>query len=216
MIFTYEDLISKIQNNEPFSFARYGDGEFFAILGGGGKYNTDQHKYYKDMGMRLYKVIKSKPKYIMGLQPKAVRENTNPDFHELIAGIDWVNSDVLHNASKRTRLVELFDVLKQRNIIFVGNVNLVETTFKFINNVTSFNHIVISERNCWLEYKDILKRLRATITKDVVILYAASMGSEVLIDDIYNEYGDTVTQIDVGSAFDPYSGIKSRSYHHKL
>ena len=109
-----------------------------------------------------------------------------------------------------------FEVLKQRNVILVGNVNMTEVTFKFMNNITSFNHIVISEVDCWLEYKDVLKRLIANYTKDVVILYCASMMSEVLIDDIYNIYGEDVTQIDIGSAFDPYCGVKSRSYHHKL
>jgi hypothetical protein len=81
---------------------------------------------------------------------------------------------------------------------------------------TADNHIVIGRVDCWLEYNDVLKRLRELIEKDVVILYCASMMAEVLIDDIFDEYGDTVTQIDIGSAFDPLIGEMTRSYHKKL
>ena len=40
---TYEDLLNKLEKIENFSFSRFGDGEFFAMLGGGGKCNTDGH-----------------------------------------------------------------------------------------------------------------------------------------------------------------------------
>ena len=214
---TYDKLISNLRDSINFSFSRFGDGEFFAILGGGGKCNTDQHQYFKDMGMRLYKIIESKPKYIMGLQGKAVRERVDQPFTELIKGLEWVNSDIIHHRFIKTNsLSDMFDALRGRNVILVGNVNLVEVSFKFIDRTTSFKHIVISDKDCWLEYSDVLKRIIANFSKDVVILYCASMMSEVLIDDIYNLYGDDVTQIDIGSAFDPYCGVKSRSYHHKL
>ena len=88
MIFTYEDLISKLQNNEPFSFSRFGDGEINCILGASpgqdATQNCDKHKYFKDMGMRLYKILESKPKYIMGMQSLAMRlRKDDKDFHEV-------------------------------------------------------------------------------------------------------------------------------------
>jgi hypothetical protein len=46
-----------------------------------------------------------------------------------------------------------------------------------------------------------------------VVLLAASMMSEVLIDDFADHHH---TFIDIGSVLDPYCGIKSRRYHHKL
>jgi len=39
---------------------------------------------------------------------------------------------------------------------------------------------------------------------------------EVLIDDLWNIYKDTITQIDCGSLFDPYVGRKTRTYHKNL
>lgn len=227
---TYQELIKKLSKGENFSFSRWGDGEFNAILGAAKgqdhKANCDGHRYFTDMGLRLYKVIKSKPRYVMGLQSLAVRlRGEDPDFKELIDGIDWVDSDIIHRQSIRTNgnLSDLFDVLKQRDIILVANENLIPLTmplYKYSlldeHSNTSFHHILISPKDCWLEYADILKRLRELITKDVVILYCSSMASEVLIDDIYNDYGDAVTQIDIGSAFDPFIGANTRSYHRNL
>ena len=170
--------------------------------------------------MRLLRIIQSKPEYIIGLQPKAVRERTDEAFKELISGVDWINSDIIHNASIKNKeekqFDKLFEVLKRRDTILVSNVNLVEVISKFNDHSTSFRHIIIGEKDCWLEYEDILKALKKNITDDVVILYCASMASEVLIDDIYNEYGLKVTQIDIGSAFDPYCGKHTRTYHQHL
>jgi len=156
----------------------------------------------------------------MGMQNLAKRlRKDDSDFQTLVNHVDnWVDSDVLHRANIKHGLTAFFDVLRDRNIIIVANEYLSFISDKIYNpvNFKKYDHIVISPKDCWLEYKDVLKRLVELIEPDDVILYAASMMSEVLIDDIYHLFGDEVTQIDVGSAFDPYCGIKSRSYHHKL
>lgn len=222
---TYKQFINKLQKSENFSFARYGDGEFNAILGPSAGQNSnmncDGHRYFKDMGIRLYKILESKPPYIMGLQPMAQRlRGGQADFEELLNGINWIDADVLHKQSIKTNgnLSELFKALQQRDVILVANENLIPMSgYIFdINLDRYYNQIVISSTDCWLEYKDILKRLNDLIITDVVILYCASMASEVLIDDIWNKYGDSVTQIDIGSLFDPFVGEKTRSYHRNL
>lgn len=214
---TYKQLISNLQNGKNFTFSRWGDGEINAILGANNNQNCDGHKYFRDMGMRLYKIIDSQPDYIMGLQRLVQRTRKDDErFKNLISGIDWVDSDVIHTASIKRGLYELFNALKERNIIFVAHEGMYEVTMNFTNSVTLLDHISISPVDCWLEYSEILERVSACITKDVVILYCASMAAEVLIDDVYNEFGNTVTQIDIGSAFDPYCGYSTRSYHKKL
>ena len=214
---TYEEITSDLRHGQNFTFARYGDGEFNAILGSKSKRNCDKHQYFTDLGLRLYKILESKPKYVMGMQSLAKRiRGDSEDFKSITKGIDWVNSDVLHHASVSDKLRAFFEALKERDIIIIGNESMAGMTFYISGFGRYYNHIVISPVDCWLEYKDILKRLNEIITKDVVILYAASMASEVLIDDIYNLYDNRVTQIDVGSAFDPYLGIRSRKYHYDL
>lgn len=214
---TIEEIIFKLKSNENFTFARYGDGEINAVLGVTGK-NTDGHNYYKDMGVRLRDIIKSKPDYVMGLQ-NLVQHLRKDDinFKELIQGIDWVNSDVIHYSSIRKNNLEgLFQALTDRDIIIVGNIDMAGIHGKIHGKDSSWEHIVINKENCWIQYKDVLNLIRDAVSKDVVILYCASMMSEVLIDDLYNLFGDEITQIDIGSAFDPYVGKITRSYHRSI
>mgnify|MGYP000008573971 CR=1 FL=1 len=126
----------------------------------------------------------------------------------------------MHRQSIRTNgnLNDLFEALQTRDLIFVANENLIWMINKLTDDYSNsaYNHIVISPKDCWLEYKEVLERLHELITKDTVILYCASMMTEVLIDDVWNKYGDSVTQIDIGSLFDPFVGESTRSYHKKL
>lgn len=206
---TYDELLNKLTSGENFSFARYGDGEINAILGSKQKQNCDGHEYFLDMGIRLYKIIKSKPDYIMGLQ-NLVQDLRKDDaeFHKLIAGIDWVNSDIIHRASIKGYLYGLFEALRDRNVILVSKIGLKDIFGRIPHGI----HIVIDEKDCWFQHEKILVAIRGSISPNVVILYCAGMPTEVFIDDIYNEFKD-VTQIDIGSAFDPYCNLDIRSYH---
>jgi len=215
---TYKEMITKLRNNENFSFSRFGDGEINCILGAqGGQnqlYNCDKHQYFKSLGMALYKVLESKPKYIMGLQGLAQRlRKGDKYFNDLISGIDWVDSDIIHHASLDNGIDDLIDSIKGRSVVLIGNFHMAEIALKYDFD---FGHIVVSEVDCWLEYNEVKKRLLEYVEEDDIVLYCASMMSEVLIDDLYNYFGDTITQIDIGSAFDPYIGRVTRSYHKKI
>lgn len=215
----YQQLLNKIKSKENFTFSRFGDGEVNCIMGDyGNPTNCDGHQYFRAMGMALYKVIKSKPMYYMGLQPLVQRlRGEDEDFKELIEGVNWIDSDIIHNASIKHGLNDLFEALKERNIILIGNEDLYEMALKIGGSmVDPVMHIIISKVDAWNEFDQTIKRLREIIRKDDVVLYCAGMMSGVMMDQIYSQVGNNVTQIDIGSAFDPYCGIKSRSYHHKL
>ncbi len=211
---TYQDLLNKLIEGENFSFARYGDGEFNAILGASkgqqAKHNCDGHRYFKDMGLRLLSILHSKPKYIMGLQGLVQRtRKDDTQFHKLIEGIDWVDSDIIHRASmKGNALYGLLEALGDKDIILVSKDGLQSMLGWWPYAI----HISVNEKDCWLQYDEIITRIRGNIAPNVVILYCAGMPAEVFIDDIYNEFKN-VTQIDIGSAFDPYCNLNIRSYH---
>jgi hypothetical protein len=200
-------IITHLQNGENFSFSRFGDGEWSCLLGKNGA-NCDGHAYFHDMGDRLLKIVESNPKYYMGLQTLA--ESTYPDEIAKYP-IEWVESDCLHRASIRGEIQPFFDELNKKNIIFVGNHRHQKQN---IINVDTFIEVPLND--CWRKYENTLSSLKSIVDKDDVIIYCASMMANVLIDDIYNEFGDTVTQIDCGSLFEPYMGISIRSYHSKL
>jgi hypothetical protein len=219
-IMNYQEHLDKINNKERYTFSRFGDGEWNAILEKAGS-NCDGHQYFRDMGARLKDVLASSPSYYVGLQNLAHQQNTLIiDNYSKEFGIKWVASDIFHHASIKGNLQPLFDALSKRNVVIVGGSHL-----KSFNSKWKF--IEVPQHNCWTEYKSTLTKIQEFLLnndadsisnpKDFVILFCASMMSNVLIDDL-DPIAEVVgvTLLDMGSLFDPYVGVNSRSYHNKL
>jgi len=204
---TFTKMIDDLKSNKPFKFARYGDGEIYCMNGKQG-HNCDQHIYFPDLGRALRQSIEA-PNYMVGIQPLSVSHI--PERVEQYFGHieNLYNADVLHNASIAGKLSKFDKALDGKYLIIVGPPHL--STLFSLDCV----HIVISPINCWLEYEQIRQQIEFHIdgVNNAVVLLAASMMSEVIIS-YFEEYPHTF--IDVGSVFDPYCGVKSRRYHHKL
>lgn len=206
---TYAKILDDIKSHTSFKFSRFGDGEWNCIFNKVGS-NCDGHKYFPDLGESLRRVIISEPKYMVGMQPLSMSYERTEQIKEFCRGlnINWVNADVLHNASIDGRLGDFINAISGRYIILVGPPHLAAF---FAHCV----HLVTPLQNCWLEYENIRQQLEFHIdgVNNAVVLFAASMMSEVLIDDFADQ---SHTLIDIGSVLDPYVGVKSRKYHHKL
>ena len=205
------DLIcEKLRKREPFSFARYGDGEFNAIYGKQGR-NCDGHEYFPDMGKRLREALESKPNYIVGLQPLTLASGRWPQIQKDFPGIQWVDADCIHNASIDGRLELLFTELRRRDVMVIGPAHIDN-----IAKALGVHWFRLPDSNCWERFGAVRNWILNEHVKfnDPVVLLCASMMSEVIIDE-FKDY-DYITMIDMGSVLDPYVGVKSRRYHHKL
>ena len=206
---TFERVCRMLKEKKAFKFARFGDGEWNCILGKKGQ-NCDGHQYFPDLGSNLKRIILSEPEYLVGLQPLSMSYERSNDVRALCEGlnIEWVNADILHNASIDGKLHEFINALAGRYLIVVGPIHL----SGFFSNCV---HIVIPRDNCWLEYEQVRQQIDFHVDgiNNAVVLLAASMMSEVIIDAFAEHHH---TFIDIGSVLDPYVGIKSRRYHHKL
>lgn len=206
---TFERMCKMLREGENFKFARYGDGEFNCMLGKQG-HNCDGHEYFPDLGTALNDAFYSDPKYMVGIQPLAVQSGM---WERAILREGYpkniYDADVLHSASIDGKLDHLMNALQGRTVFSVGPLHL-ENLFKGAKN-----SILISKVNCWAEYDRVVKLMEHCFDWDdhPVFLLCASMMSEVLIDRFSESKG---TIIDCGSVFDPYCGVKSRRYHHKL
>jgi len=219
--FNYDILLNKLKDKDSFSWSRFGDGEWNAILQKRpeGAVNADGHQYFQDLGEALKNILKGKPEYFIGLQNLAKEQNQgNEEFDSLVEGNEWCDNEILHRASIKGRLQEFFDVLNRLEdsiIVVVGNNKL-----RGINTKLQYDAFIeIPEKDCWLEFDNIYKKImaiQALEEKDIIFLYCASMMSNVLIDKNWGADLDGVTQIDCGSVFDPYVGVHSRTYHKKL
>ena len=202
---TYNDIITKLKNKEPFQFARVGDGEMLCMDGVSGK-NCDGHKYFVDLGKALREVYKEPKNYHIGLQP--VKHGLHSSAKKYPQ--KWCNADLLHNASINGEISELYEVLENRNVIMIGN-----KTHKNLPFINIF--LEVPSVNAWQYRLAIWKALNdiAVKGKDFVYLFSCGMMSGVLIDEMANLYPNH-TCIDTGSIFEPYLGKAIRSYHKKI
>lgn len=214
---TFEEHLNKIKKFKRYTFSRWGDGEWLCIIGKNGS-NCDGHFYFPEMGKALREVLASKPNYIIGLQGLAKRHM--PEIIEEYTAkynLEWVNSDIFHNANASGRIKALFKALENREVLLVGGNHLKEFNkdWKFIE---------VPRVNCWNAYDKTKEKLsnyfdRVESGQKPVVLFCASMMSNVLIDDFHNlasNYQIDATLIDFGSVLDPYVGVKSRTYHRKM
>jgi len=209
MLLNYQDLIKKIKNKESFAFSRWGDGELSCLMGCDGA-NCDGHKYYGDLAERLYDIITGEQRYYLGLQPKAVKDigiNLQMFFKE--EGIDhqWMNADIIHDASMDTGLDELFLACKNEGQI-IGPLHLQPLAHKY-----NLSHIIVPDLNCWKNFESIKGRI---VGNGIPLnLFCCGMMANVLIDDIFDMFPKWGL-VDAGSAFDVYCGVESRRYHKKI
>lgn len=213
--FTFDELVSNLENNINFSFSRFGDGEWNCIFlnpeqRAAKKANCDGHEYFLDLGDALRSiVVDGSPEYNVGLQNLGYR--IWKEEIDKIADVSFSDSDILHKASINGILDKLFDSLKNRRTILVGPDYMAS-----MDRINYTHHIIVPNKNCWNERDRIESSIKRLVEPNDVVLYMASMTSNVLIDSIYKAYGKSITQIDCGSVFDPYVGVKTRKYHDDI
>jgi len=206
----YTEMINKLKSGEPFKFSRWGDGEWGCMAGWQGE-NRDGNKYLPELGESLRTILDSEPNYYMGLQygvlyNEQLREYV---FNHLFVhyGINWVNGDVLHQASEFGYLPLFIDALRGRNVIVIGAEYFSELPY---------HHITTEPDNSYHDNESIFMEINSRdvtgYNTDPVYLVASAMNSNVIIDKL----PDTVTAIDIGSVFDPYLGRPRASYQHKM
>lgn len=206
----FDEICRNLADRTAFSFSRFGDGEFNAILGLEGA-NCDGHRYFPDMGERLRGILNQGPGYMMGLQPLAVMIHGAKRILPFSGGIRWVLADCLQWALVEGRLGKLFDALAGREVLLVGPEHLQE-----LAGSKGWDRIPVPSRDCWLAYEETLESSKGVLpAADAVVLLCASMMSNVLIDDLYN-WNPANTYLDLGSILDPYVGVNSRIYHGEL
>lgn len=199
----YETIIHNIQNNIPFAFSRWGDGEWLNVNKASGQ-NCDGNIYYSDLGDELKKIVEVKQDYYMGVQTLIERSVKESQKYPQ----DWCDSDIFHRESINGNLNKFIEVLSNSHIVYTGNESLKKLDF-----IDEF--IEIPYNNCWNQRDEIIEKISNTFDRHKIYLLSAGMACNVFIDRLW-KINNTNTYIDVGSVFDPYVGRNTRRYHKKL
>ena len=162
---TYKELVSNVENKVNFTFTRYGDGEFGVMTNRQNVMNVLKKRHgtiepYVDIRKRLYEILTSKPKYIVGLQPKGMREFGSEVRHLVEQLPNTCNSDILHHASSQGVLRELTDALKDRYVIMIGREYL--SKLPFVDK-----HIVTPPTRVWNHTNEYVHKLKENKQKKI-------------------------------------------------
>lgn len=219
------DWLIDIEQGKPFSFSRWGDGEFTCLFDRAAPRNCDGHAYTDGLRDALWRALTEQRGPRLGLQNLAcqmmggligctIRE------HELGP---WFNADLFHldmvAASNESRLWPMVSVIRNhsafRTAICVG-----PDPFAFLLKPIGFDvHIPVSRVNCWQDYEKTVGDLRRAIEnhpKPALVSFSCSMPANVMVHELFRDYGAECWLLDLGSVWLSYlpdgHGIHIRSY----
>jgi len=207
-------LTEQLERKQPFSLVRYGDGEFYSILGASGA-NCDGAEYnLPKLRESLAHTLTEPRDYLYCIGPKVmnrkngITEKSVEWIEQNAPSIRWHTSETILEASLAGNLKPLTQALGK--VMIVGPVHLrgLPIPFKTFVQVPTIN--------AWLHYDMILYLIRRELYQVDTILFSAGFVSKCAIWSLFPSVGETHNLIDIGSSFDSAVGVDSRSYSRKL
>lgn len=218
-----EFFIELLNGKVPFTFMRFGDGEFMCMREGLLKVkarakNCDGHPYTVPLALDLKHVlafpspgedifygIQNSLANLMGLS----EEECERAVDALAPKILWSNGDVFHHASIKGQLGEFSNALFARHPVMVGPPCFDRFPIKM-------RRVMIPEKSCYTAKQEI-KRAIFQYYQDGARVFSvsASMAAKPIIHELHGILPGA-TFLDMGAVWDPYCGVNSRRYHQKL
>lgn len=199
----FDTIKYMMENQIPFTFSRWGDGEWLVVLGlkPGSRFDLPKQRE------ELNRILKSQPKYLMGMQGLALRlmgEQIGTYLDEHTPDIRWMNAEVFHDASM-TMDFSFWDSFKK----FPHNLMVAP---KHIKKIWS-NTMEIPEQNCWDKTEEIEEQISQYIEQypHVTVGFCAGWGANIWIDDLHHKFPQH-SYVDFGAVLDPLCGVLSRKY----
>lgn len=205
----------KLRQNIPFSFSRFGDGEWNAILGKPGS-NCDGHEYFPEMGIQLGNAVINPLDYCYAIQNMAIRNEGRRITRFLKqhdVNLEWHNSDVFHYANMEGLFFPMIEALREKRVVIIGPSHLRDLQ----KNCFQFEAFIeIPLQNCFLKLNEIRDEILdfGRDKKGIVYALSASMPANILIHELFPVLGKNNWLIDFGSVWDIYVGVKSRRHYN--
>jgi hypothetical protein len=212
--FMFHDLgyyVAPLRESAPYSFSRFGDGEWSAILGMTGA-NCDGHEYFPELGADLRRALIEHRGYFYGMQTRALKNLGRPlrrFLRDNNLKISWHDSDVFHYCSTAGTLFLLIQQLRRMKIVLIGP----ERLRGLKDTVFSYDHFIeIPLKNCYLVKDAVIGQIRDYYRDHgpAVFGFSASMATNVMIHELFPLLGSSSWLLDFGSLWDAYVGVNSR------
>lgn len=207
----FDSICQAARERKPYALARYGDGEWNALLKlkSGDKRNCDWHQYFPAMGYRLKETLLSKPGYTLGMQRFAT-ELYPSQIHRFITTnglqfLNWVYSDAMHKSSMKGTLPLLAKECLEA--VWIGPDHLKVVADRLQKKA----FVSVPKFNAWEQYNRIESDALDAVHKRDLVIVSCGMPAKVLIS-VLQKHRPEATIIDTGAVWDPYAGVRSRKY----
>lgn len=217
---TIRDFALKLKNNEPFTFARYGDGEWLTILGFYGKHNSNGCTFTKALSDDMRQVLYRHNDYYHAILKIARREREVPYgdkwypyggpvidqwLEDNNINLKWYNGDFILEESLRGKIFPLIEQVREKRVLYIGNERLRGLNMRGAGFFPYVAYIKPPPRNAHSVKNDILRNIYNSIERyDIDFIgWSSGLAGKVFIDEVFMRYPE-VTQIDFGSMFDGY------------
>lgn len=213
-------FVNQLKNSQPFTFARYGDGEWLTILGFYGMHNSNGCTFTKPLSDDMRGVLKRNHPYHHAILKVARRERPVPfqgkptpyggpiidkwlQFNEI--NIDWYNGDVLLEESLKGNIFPLIEQIREKRVLYVGNERLRDLNLRGKGFFPYYDYVEPPPQNAHKVKGRLLKLIFRAIERHKIdfIGWSSGLAGKVFIDEVYMRYPE-ITQIDFGSMFDGY------------
>lgn len=214
----HSDFVNFIKNDIPFSFSKYGDGEYKCITFDHiNKYNCDFDNYTNKLSEDLKKsfiyMVNEAPNAYIGwwdFNTKMMKMYENLVYDpNIIKKTDYETFIFVHlfsiknNFNENERKIELYKAIKnsKRKKIIICNELLIKS--KLLLNID--DNIIIPFNNWYdTQFNDVLKKIKDIINdnyKNYMILTCCGMSAKVLIYEL-TKLSTKGIYIDLGSSID--------------
>lgn len=210
--FSISQLVEKMETEPGFSFARISDGGFFCMQGRNG-YNCDGAPYSPKQAHSLLSVIRD-PSITHGITSIALHEARAAQWlEEKGIDIEWYDADVMNKASDTGNLFPFIELLRKRRNLICGPTHL-----KNFGGIPVVSFVECHGSRAFEEVDELEIEISFRVDRediDTVLLSAGQGASPTLVSWLAAAYGAELNVIDVGSLWDPYVHVFSRSGHKR-
>ena len=209
---TIEQFVNRLEADPGFAFARFGDGAFFCLQGAQGV-NCDGAAYGLLQATELTLALRDTTitHGISGVAYERAEAQAWLDEHNIRP--EWWDADVLNRASDEGNLWPFVAWLNQQRVVLVGPEHVRKVRGFFYQAHVPTHPTAAFDELDFLEHATSMAILGAVA--NVVLLSAGTFASPPLVSRLHRRY-PRVRFLDVGSLWDPYCGVFSRSGHKRL
>jgi len=223
-----DDYVKLLKSDKVFSFARFGDAEWAAILDYFGTKSgyaffpsgasAGGCIFVPEMCEELRHIVLNPGDYMYGMLCVAMNflgDRINAFIAKNNINISWYKGNIFAGASNTGALFPLIQQLRSMKVVVIGD----EKLKKLNEKVFDYDHFIeIPPKNCYLKKNEIKQEILEYYHKKgpAVFSFSAAAATNILIHELFPVMGGDSWLIDFGALWDVYIGVRSRGYSKNM